>query len=498
MTLRLDLTVPEGPFVVEHPIVLSLCLTNDGDPVAFPLDYECGGVITAHVYDHAGQWLGRYDGDTQDLRLGLEPEARPDAARPTEAMPSGATLRWSVDLRSYVALDVPARHAVEVVVAFAPSGVRVCSQRCAFEVVANHVHAFDALLDVVATPVLHTVQVHEGEQGARLAAHLRSVHAPEAAWRGATLPVRSGAQPRLAEADFATRASFAHDFARWIAWLEEDVVRLRRLGEPSGPDDDGWGPACEKPQPDGTRWLGRPIEHADGGVSIWLHTSAAKGGVLVRSRWDAAGVPLRDDVRVPVHVRDPSPAVVSSDGAGSTWIACAEAGALPVTLVRAGPEGTATSIPLLDATQVAGEAHAGERLVVLGLRLELKLHRDPSPGVLAAVLRHHDEQPTLWIGHASLEQVGAASAWSARKLAPAPGALEPGETLVAADLVALSPTSIEVLVVTSNGRILRERDGELHGVDDPRSPAARDAKLVVLDGRARMVLPTAARGLHVQ
>lgn len=494
MTRRLEIQISADPFVVEQPIMLAVELWNDDVPVAFPSDYEAGSVVTVHVYDHEGRLLGSFDGDTQDRRLGLDPTPRPEATRPTEIMPAGATLRWAVDLRSYAAFDAPGSYGVEVELAFPPSGIAARSARAGFSVIASRVQTFDALIDVVATPVLHSAQVHEGEDGARLSFHLRSVHAPEASWSGGSLPVPIGTRARVAEADFNTRATFEHDFARWLAWSDGGALVLRRFHQPVGPGDDGWGPPATLDLPAPTRWLGRPIEHADGGVSMWLHAlDAAGAGTLTRSRWDAGGAPLGEDVRVHAAVRDPGPAVVSSDGRGSTWLVLGEAGALPLTLVRVGSDGGATSARVLEAATLPAEAGA-----VLGLRLELKRNRDLAPGMLAAVLlQHRDGPPALWIGRAPIERVGEPAAWSARELAPAKGALEPDETFVAADLVTLAGPTVAVLAITSHGKILRDRGGALHVVAHGEGAALRDARLVVLDGKARMVLPSAAQGLRV-
>lgn len=490
MTMRLELQPLAGPFVVEHPIMLSLQLSNDGDPVAFPQDYDAGRVVAVRLYDPEGHLLGVYDGDAQDRRLGLEPLPRPDAARPTEPMPTGASLRWAVDLGSYVALTVPGRYAVEVSVTFAPSGIDVRSERRALELVDNHVHALDSLLDVVATPVLLTAQVHEDEEGARLALHLRSVHVPHGPWGSGVLPVPRGVRPRVAEADFATRASFEHDFARWVAWREHDGLALRRFHVPAGPDDDGWGAPCSERSAPATRWLGRPIERRDGSVGVWLWVPAAGGGgTLTRTSWGADGVALGEDVRIAVAGQDPVPAVASSDGGGTTWIVLGEAEATPLTVISVGADGATRSRVVAPPVPPAP---------IVGLRLALKPHRDRAPGLLLAMQRMRDEGPVLWIGRAALEHIESPEAWSSWELAPRPGTLRRDETIVTADLVMLDDATVAVLAITSQGRVLRDHAHELRAMEWESSAAIGDARLVVLDGRAHAVLPTAARGLSVQ
>lgn len=428
-------------------------------------------------------------------------------------------VRWTVDLCSYVTLDDPGRYGVEVEVVFAPSGLAVRSERVWFHVIANHVRAFDALLDAVATPVLHTAAVHEDADDVRLLVHLRSVHSPLAAWRGGVRAVPSGTRPRVAEADYASRASFAPDFARWFGWEEGGTLVLWRFHEPAGPDDDGWGPTCGRPLPAGGRWFGRPIEHADGGVSAWLGRPADGGGWrLVRARWDASGAGLGEDAGV-VLGGEPMPAVVQGDAAGSTWLACGQSGGLPLTLVRVAMDGSVTQSQGLDAGMLpagwrsletrAPSDQASPELddaldpaatpVLLGVRLGLKPHRDAFLGVLAAVVvpRRDGTSTALLVGRAGFERLGTAEAWTWRRLAVEPGTFAPGESIVAVDLVALGDDRLAVLASTSLGRVLRDAGDRLLPIAHEDPAAVRDCALAVIDRRPRAVLPTAAEGIVV-
>ncbi|MFP2925515.1 hypothetical protein ACLESO_09905, partial [Pyxidicoccus sp. 3LG] len=264
--MRLELRLDAHRFVVQEPIPLLLRFVNGDREIAFPRDHESGDVVTLTVRHAEGPSLGSFDGYTQDQRLGLEPSPQPQEAMLVGRLPPGAQLDWTADLCSYVDLSVPGRYVVEAELSFHPSGVRALSSPTEFEVVANHVQAFDALLDAVATPVLHTAQVHEDARGAMLLVHARAMLSPSGAWSGGAMAVPRGTRPRVAAADFTTRTTFAHDFARWLAWTtDRDTLALRRFS------DSGWGPLREHPLPRrGAVLVGRPIFHADGGLSVLL------------------------------------------------------------------------------------------------------------------------------------------------------------------------------------------------------------------------------------
>jgi hypothetical protein len=501
--MKLELSIINRPFIVQEPIHLDLCLVNGDTPVPIPSAYDTGDVVTALLYDAHGQSLGAFNSYTQEIRLGLTPALVKQSTMRTETMPAGERLQWFVDLCSYTDLWALGRYSVEVEFSFQPAGVLVRSNRVDFELCANQVKARDTVLDFVATPVLHTAQVNESEDECRLLFHFRSVHGSHNAWSGGTMEWVPGQQPRIAEANFASRASFEHDFARWLAWVTTDnQLGLRRFHESYGPEDNGWEPLRTHPLPDKATLLGRPIQQADTGVSVLIaHEQETGRWQIDRLRFDAQGTGVSDELLTRLSLAAPGPAVSGSDTTGTTYIACGDAGQLPLTLIGVKNDGGVESQAVLDAGIVERSLTKGRiwiKKTLVGIRLELKTFSNEStPYVLAAVLLSNNEGSLLWIARASIEELSQKNAWRAQSFTLPKELLHADEKVAKVDLVSNADGRLEALIIMSSGRLLLFRDEELRDLYRKPHEAAEYASLFVIGSDTRLISPVPDKGLEI-
>src|ERR1051325_321621 len=270
---RLELSLDAPSVIFSQSIPLRLAFVNDDRARPFPLDPSAFDVTTFVLLEN-GEAVAEGAGVERDLRAGFDQPLDNASTIAATEIPAGETARWSDDLLLY--LDVPRPGAYEVEARFRFHESEAVSARVPLHVTPIDCAALDLVRDRACTDVVHLLTEDAGEPCALF--EFRSIHAPRQRWSGVRIDRPPATRGCIARTDFTTLTSFAHDYMRWIAWWEEGTLTLVRVASD--------GVVRVSHPVDGSGVFGRPVQHEDGGVTVFLRRGPAE---LASIRCDAAG-----------------------------------------------------------------------------------------------------------------------------------------------------------------------------------------------------------------
>jgi hypothetical protein len=417
----LQVTLDRPAVLFQQSVPLRIVYTNDDRARPFPLDPGSLDILTVTLFDAAGEAMASSNPIVRDGRAGLDAPLDAPGKIATTTIPPHETAEWTEDLLVY--LDVPEPGAYSVGVRFRFGDIDVTSDRAPLEVMPLACAAVDALRDRTADNVLHVLTEHRGEAAATLF-EFRSAHAPSQRWSGVAIddaPV--AATGVIAQTDFATTASFEHDYQRWLAWAEPEaltVALVRGAGLIVRERIEGVT---------GAGVFGRPLQHEDGGVTVLLRTAR---DALTAVRIDAEGrVSDRTSIELTESARGRALAFGVVPREGLTWV---------------------TSPPLslhtLDGRGAIRSRVLHEELKPFAAQLETKpIAKIEPPSIAVAGAVRHEQSLAFWTARATLDD----DEWRRAEWVVGHDLLPPEERLVQVCVIpALQETT--AVAVTETGR----------------------------------------------
>ena len=451
MTL-LSVTIDRPAVLFQQSVPLRIVFTNDDRARLFPLDPGSLDITTITLAGAAGGTIVSADALVRDTRCGFNAPLDASGKIATATIPPHETAEWTEDLLVYFDAPRPGRYAVEVRFRF--EEIDATSAPVGFEVLPLACTAIDALRDRTGDNVLHTLTEHRGDAVCTLF-EFRSAHAPSQRWSGITIEDAPSATGTIAQTDFATMATFDHDYQRWLAWAEPEALTVALVRS------SGVAVRTREDVATGAGIFGRPVQHEDGGVTVLLRTAL---DALTAIRFDAEGqVRSRTATGLPPAAGGPALASAVTPGRGLTWVT-----AMPLSLHTLDADGAVRSRLLHD------------ELKPFAAHLETKpVNVTDKPAIAVAGAVRHERSLVFWTARANLEQETAE--WKMAEWKVAHDLLPPDEGLVHVSVIPALDATTAVLV-TETGRVVHFPPGHpprlLEPVDPALAPYARLAATV--------------------
>jgi hypothetical protein len=495
--MNLEVELGSAEAVIGEPVAVRLRLAGVPAGLPFPVDYNASDVTTFVLMDAEGRVLATADGYDKTARLGSPPGRKPQSTLQTHAFDEEREIAWSEDLLAHFDLAEPGSYLVEVRFTFAPAGIDLASARLPLAIKPNRCRFLDLSQDRVCLPTTCLVVQHRDDPFARTFLRVSDSMNPGRFWEGASLDIPAGAEPIASEADFSTTLTFQHDFFRWLAWIDRGSLFATYV-KGSTP----LGRVFEVPLPLASPALfGRPIQHADGSVSVTLlgHLDDGSRGVY-RMDVSAAGAASPLDP-IAGLAADDVPVACAPDVRGAIYLAATtHPGRPPLRMLERRPDGSVQHRELLSAGHFERE---GDRdLRVVAVRLALKPFQGPRAALVAGVLDHDPRDPNE-DDQVELIQIfldAPPEGHSPIAVLSVPffrGLLAPGETLVSADLVRVKRTQLHALLATSSGQLFHASPGgALRSIARVSPAEAAGARLATTpDHAVTAFLPSEERGV---
>lgn len=488
--MKLKILSRNSSTIAGESVPLDCELTTGSAGLNLPHDHDGSEALYLELLDAELAVVSRADGLTRKFRQSpLGARLAPPPAG-SVALDPGETVVWSADLLSYFDPPGPGRHFIRAT--FEPPGREsVASTPLPLDVIPNNGVWMDALLDSASMPIVFVLSQHEGAEGTRWLYQLDVGLRPELFWAGGVLDLPGGARPRVAEVDFSALGNWDHDLERWGVWLEGDRIHGVRFGIGVADPKVISGALGDS----SLELLGRPVEHADSGLSVVAMREVGGRWELLRLAFDPH---LAARSKTPLASLDacPTPCHSAADSDENLYIAIASGGAPPVGLISVESGEVSHERELLTGADIAGEGVEPKDVQILEVVVRAKGDGAGEGVVVVVALVHEEIDRWLSIVETPLGvprspartlrtwRVDLEDNWM-------PRSEQPSWAGVGRDA---NRQPILVLATTS-GRLLHlDVTGDVREVSGTEATRIDQAQVVCLGGAVYLLHPTAERG----
>ncbi len=494
--VSLGLSVADTPFVAGQSIPLRLRLSSSSSALEFPLDLDSCGCVTIRVCTPDGTTVFEGNGTAKARRLGVDAQPVDAAYSDIGELPAGETFEWIEDVCDYVDLPGPGTYHVSAAFRFAESGIDCTSDTCPVAVVPQVPAWADAISDFGRSMLVYSCVQHEHDGDVRALYASAFAARPAASIVRGTLEVAPDAQPLIAITDYPV-ATYQQETLRWVGWVSGNAVHLCSVSR----DGAGHTTASARFDSEAVQLIGRPIQHADDGVSVYVVAGSKDGtGRILRQHFGADGAPGSLTTIAEVAAGGQQ-GVCTADAAGVHYLCYARDERLPIETLRiVGDTVSSTSLAPDSLPLSMQEMQAAGDMRVLGMRADAKLFGKPLLWAPIATVSQSTGLPMLLLLRCDLMEPRSAGVQRV-----AIEFLDDDETIASAESAetwAVPPDSAQrstqvALLTTTRGRVfLLPESGHPRFVSrhDPRV-VARPRVLTGADGAIYAFVPSGPGGM---
>jgi hypothetical protein len=505
MNLQLQLSTKVA--LPGEPIPATVSVTSGAEPLRLPVLPDESNALVVIVYSPTGEVVTQANGHDRVRQKGFG--AEPMAVMPTDELPPHQMGQVQFDLLDFVDLSQPGDYLVSVAIQF--EGINIESQRIPLRILDSCACEVEIQTGRVCVPCLYTAVIYQHATFDRTVVTICNGMNPKGVLARTVADAPAGTRPRLSIADFTNSEEIDGDMTRWLAWMHGGNLCLVRLqtAEPAG--------QVLKPtlRFKAHNLLGRPIQHADGGITTFLTEDASHRIHAIRC--DTTGVATQDVVCC-LCTSPARPAVVTARPVSAVEIAVAADASFPISLLQS--QAGRSRILTVEDPRDPVRRHDSVRIDVL------RLFAGTAPreaGSIGAAYVVGSSPSTFWILRAAyphFSNEGTQSTAPPTIPAPEPRTsllteifkvdlpkLDEGETITAVDIAQSTavhpptnaPSLLFAVAMTSAGRVFSGMVGghlELMKQADLRSQVA-PSLVTAQDGSVYLGMITIARGFEL-
>jgi hypothetical protein len=266
-TMKFEVTTSPGLFSFQEPVTLTFRLTAVDKSCKVPLEYKRTDAIAVSLFDANRKLLGRSTGyDVTTKIQGGRPRSVPQKNLQKVELPKGKTLEWRDNLLRFVEIPSPGTYYVGAEFMFEPSGIKLQSEQSTIVIKPSQAVFTDVIVDYICVSQLFLLQTNVANALNRTFLHF-SGNEVFPAFKSIVLPPTIASGSVLAKADFTESANFDQDMIRWYAAVSGKSLFTGYVDATTETEKTF---EAIKDLPEKTTLFGRPIQHRDRSVTVFL------------------------------------------------------------------------------------------------------------------------------------------------------------------------------------------------------------------------------------
>jgi hypothetical protein len=345
-TMKFEVSTSQGPFSFQEPLTLTFRLTAVDKSCKVPLEYKRTDAIAVSLFDANRKLLERSTGYDVTMKIqGGRPRSVPQKNLQKVELPKGKTLEWRDNLLRFVEIPSPGTYYIGAEFMFEPSGIKLQSEQSTLVIKPSQAVFTDAIVDYICVSQLFLLQTNVANALNRTFLHFSGSEIFPAS-ESIVLPPTIAFGTVLAKADFTESANFDQDMIRWYAAVSGKSLFTGYVDANTETEKTF---EAIKDLPDKTSIFGRPIQHHDKSVTVFL-----KNGEIIEALRVGADGTVQKKAVIATDVHEASPSCASASSEGVTSLVFGTNGSLPVKLIEIHPDGTTKKSDVLSEKQVFG------------------------------------------------------------------------------------------------------------------------------------------------